>query len=408
MPRIVKPLTDSQIKNAKPTSREYNLADGRGLYLRIRPSGTKEWIFNYYKPNSKRRTNNGLGLYPEVTLRLAREKRERFSSILAEGVDPSVHYKQLRGADKRESEKTLSRVTEMWLETRSDITPRYKRDIRSSLVAHIMPKLGEIPINELKPLMAIDALRPLSNQGKHETVSRICARLIRVMTFAKNIGLIEENRLYGIKDAFQAPDRKHLPTLKPAELRAFLVKLAYANITLTTKCLIEWQLHTMVRPGEAAGTKWSEIRIEDALWVIPALRMKKNKAHSVPLTKHCLFLLSVMRPISGHLEYVFPADRNPKHHASSQAANVAIKRMGYKNKLVAHGLRSLASTTLNEQGFRPDIIEVALAHGDLDKVRESYNHAEFLTQRREMMDWWSSHIEASISKKERADGINEI
>ena len=126
MPRIVKPLTDSQIKNAKPTSREYNLADGRGLYLRIKPSGTKEWIFNYYKPNSKRRTNNGLGLYPEVTLRLAREKRERFSSILAEGVDPSVHYKQLRGADKRESEKTLSRVTEMWLETRSDITPRYK------------------------------------------------------------------------------------------------------------------------------------------------------------------------------------------------------------------------------------------------------------------------------------------
>ena len=150
----------------------------------------------------------------------------------------------------------------------------------------------------------------------------------------------------------------------------------------------------MVRPGEAAGARWSEIDLEQALWVIPASRMKKGRHHAVPLTKQCLAILSNMKSEMSDGEYVFPADRKPNQHTNSATANMAIKRMGYKGRLVAHGLRALASTTLNEQGFRPDIIEVALAHGDTDKVRDSYNHAEFLKQRRDMMTWWSKHIEA--------------
>jgi len=167
-----------------------------------------------------------------------------------------------------------------------------------------------------------------------------------------------------------------------------------ASIKLATRCLIEWQLHTMVRPGEAAGANWDEIDSENALWNIPlAERMKKSKPHSIPLTPQTLALLEVMKPISKHREYLFPSDRNSKHHANESTANVALKHMGFAGLLVAHGMRSLASTTLNEQAFDPDVIESVLAHLDKNEVRSAYNRAEYLERRRVMMCWWPEHIE---------------
>ena len=394
MPRTAKPLTDTQIRNAKFRAKEYSLADGQGLYLRVKPSGSKEWIFNYYKPISRKRTNKGFGIYPNVSLKGAREKRRTYLEILANGYDPADELSKKKNERASASANTLLKVAELWLDTRTDITPRYARDIKSSLNTHVMPAIGHLPIADITPVMAIDAIRPLADQGKNETVSRVCSRLIRIMRFAKNTGLVEENRLYGIKDAFKSARHANLPTITPSELPAFIQNLSAANIMPTTRSLIEFQLHTMVRPGEAAGARWSEIDLEKALWVIPALRMKKGRQHTVPLTEQCLAILFKMKGKSSDVDYVFPADRKPNQHINSATANMAIKRMGYKGRLVAHGLRALASTTLNEQGFRPDIIEVALAHGDTDKVRDSYNHAEFLKQRRDMMTWWSNHIEA--------------
>ena len=399
MPRTVKPLTDTQIKNAKPEIKEYNLADGRGLYLRVKPNGTKEWTFNYYKPVIGNRTNNGFGIYPDVSLRAARAKRQAYLEILADGVDPANYIANKKNEKAKASTNTLLKVMKLWLETRTGITPRYLRDIESSLMTHVIPTLGSVPIADIDPVMAINAIRPLADKGKHETVSRVCSRLIRIMNFAKNTGLVQENRLYGIKDAFKSPAHKNFPTITPSELPEFIQTLSEASVTPVTRLLIEWQLHTMVRPGEAAGTRWAEINMDEALWIVPASRMKKKRLHTVPLTKQSLCILLTMKALQGNSEYVFPASRKPRQHASPHSSNMAIKRMGYKGKLVAHGLRALASTTLNEKGFRPDIIEVALAHGDTDKVRESYNHAEFLEQRREMMDWWSCHIESFKNKK---------
>jgi integrase len=149
----------------------------------------------------------------------------------------------------------------------------------------------------------------------------------------------------------------------------------------------------MVRPSEAAGATWAEIDLDNKLWNIPAERMKKKRAHSVPLTDQTLSLLEAMRPFSGNREHIFPADRNPRSSANSQTANMAIKRMGYGGKLVAHGLRSIASTSLNEQGFDPEIIEAALAHVDQNEVRRAYNRSDYLERRRKLMDSWSDHIE---------------
>ena len=205
------------------------------------------------------------------------------------------------------------------------------------------------------------------------------------------------NSLSGIESAFQPPRRTNQLTLAPEELPELMQNLSVASIKLTTRCLIEWQLHTMVRPSEAAGTRWDEIDLENQVWTIPAERMKKRKAHAIPLSNQAIALLEIMRPICGSSKFVFPSDRNPRTHINSQTANMALKRMGYAKKLVAHGLRSLASTVLNEQGFDPDIIEAALAHTSKNEVRNAYNRAQYIERRKPMMDWWSKHIEQAAT-----------
>ena len=166
---------------------------------------------------------------------------------------------------------------------------------------------------------------------------------------------------------------------------------------MPARCLVEWQLHTMTRPIESATARWEDINLEEKVWIIPEERMKMKKPHTIPLTPQTLALLDALKEISAHREYIFPSHRNPRSHVNSQTANMALKRMGFAGELVSHGLRALASTTLNEQGFDSDVIEAALAHVDKDEVRRAYNRAKYLERRRVLMCWWSEHIQqASI------------
>lgn len=192
---------------------------------------------------------------------------------------------------------------------------------------------------------------------------------------------------------------KHQPTLLPEELPELMKALNYSNTKITTRCLIEFQLHTMVRPREAAETRWSEVDFKQNVWTIPEERMKMGKPHSVPLTQSVLDILQVIKPISGHREYVFPSLHDPKKPANSQSANKALRDMGFTGRLVAHGMRSLASTTLNKQGFDADIIESALAHKDDNAVRSAYNRAQYMERRKVMMQWWSERIEQAKAGK---------
>ena len=199
-----------------------------------------------------------------------------------------------------------------------------------------------------------------------------------------------------------------MPTLIPERLPELMRALNTAYIKITTRCLIEWQLHTMARPSEAAGARWDEIDYENKLWIIPASRMKKRLSHSIPLTSQTLSLLTLMEPISRHREYIFPADRSPDRHTHNQTANAALKRMGFAGELVSHGLRALASTILNEQGFDYDIIESALAHVDKNSVRQAYNRAQYIERRRKMMCWWSEHIEQAAMGNMSLSGIKTL
>ncbi|AFT94743.1 integrase domain-containing protein [Alteromonas macleodii] len=394
MARITKPLTNTEVQQAKPTDKEYILSDGEGLRLRVKPNGSKLWIFNYIKPATKKRANISFGVYPDLSLKEARIKRKEAREMLALDIDPAIHRAETKNKEKEEHENTLIHVAEQWFRVKKiSISADYAQDIWRSLEKHIFPEIGKAPISRLRAPMVINVIRPIEAKGSLETVKRIIQRLNEIMIFAVNSGTIDSNPLAGIGKVFQAPQKQNMPSIPPSELPVFISKVANASIKLTTRCLIEWQLHTMVRPGEAAGTRWDEINFDSEIWSIPAGRMKKKRPHVVPLTKQALKLLEVMRPISGHREYVFPSDRNPKTHANPYSANVALKRMGFHKKLVAHGLRSIASTALNEHGFDPDIIESALAHVDRNQVRAAYNRTDYLERRKKMMAWWSSHIE---------------
>lgn len=398
MARITKPLNNTEVKQAKPKEKVYTLSDGGGLQLRVKPNGSKLWLFDYFRPYTKVRTSLSFGSYPEVSIADARRKREEARELLAKDIDPKDHRDEASRLNETAYSNTLEHVAAQWLEVKkSKVSVKHALDSWRSLESHIFPSLGQLPIHKITAIKTIEIIKPVAAKGTLETVKRLCQRLNEIMVFAVNTGLITANPLTGIQKAFQSPVKQHLPTLKPNELPTLMIALSMASIKITTRCLIEWQLHTMVRPSEAAGARWDEIDIEAKLWNIPAERMKKKKPHSVPLSTQSVALLEIIKPISARSEFVFPSDRNFKAHTNAQTANTALKRMGFDKQLVAHGLRALASTTLNEQGFDADIVEAALAHIGDNEVRNAYNRSEYIQRRIPMMNWWSEHIEKAAT-----------
>ena len=394
------PLTNTEVKQAKPKDKVYKLADGNGLQLRVRPSGGKSWLLDYVKPFTSKRTSIGLGSYPAVSLADARKLRNNARELLAKDIDPKEHKDELSRQQQEKLSNTFEKVAASWFQLKKKkVSDDHAKDLWRSLELHIFPVLGKHPVSKITAPLTIDVIKPIAAKGSLETVKRLIQRLNEVMTYAVNTGLIHSNPLAGIKAAFETPTKQNMPTLTPEQLPELMKAISYASIKIVTRCLIEWQLHTMVRPSEAAGAKWSEIDLKNSLWLIPAERMKKKREHTVPLTKQTIELLERLQPISGHREYLFPADRDPKRHANESTANAALKRMGFHKKLVAHGMRALASTTLNEQGFDGDVIEAALAHVDKNEVRRAYNRAEYIERRQVLMAWWSEHIEQAATGK---------
>lgn len=407
MPAPTLRLSDRQLKGVKPASKDYVLTDGDGLQLRVRSNGSLLWNFNYREPVTKKRINMGFGTYPELSLANARKKAVEARELLAQGIDPKVQRNMLNEARRAETEHTFENVALAWFELKKDsVTPAYAEDIWRSLTLHVLPSMRITPLVKITAPMVIELLRPLEAKGSLETVKRLTQRLNEIMTYGVNSGLIFANPLSGIRAVFKKPKKENMAALPPEELPELMMEIANASIKRITRCLLEWQLHTMTRPAEAATTRWADIDFDKALWVIPAERMKKRRPHAVPLTEQALALLATVRPHSGNREYVFPSDRNPRTHANSQTANMALKRMGFQDRLVSHGLRSMASTILNEHGWDPELIEVALAHVDKDEVRSAYNRADYIERRRPMMAWWSEYIQKAATGNLSATAIN--
>ncbi|EFB9196300.1 DUF4102 domain-containing protein [Escherichia coli] len=401
MAKIAKKLTDTEIRSTKPADKEINLFDGDGLILRIAPlskGGKKNWYFRYAVPVSKKRTKMSLGTYPHLTLARARALRDEYLSLLANGIDPQVHNNDKANALKNATEHTLQTVARKWLDEKvktSGISQDHAEDIWRSLERNIFPSLGSVPINEIRPKLLKQHLDPIEQRGVLETLRRIISRLNEIFRYAATEELIEFNPADNLGQRFSKPKKQNMPALPPSELPRFLVALTNASIRLETRLLIEWQLLTWVRPGEAVRARWADIDIDNSMWNIPAEFMKMKKPHKVPLSKEALRVLESMKAISGHREWVFPSIKDPLNHMHEQTANAAIIRMGFGGELVAHGMRSIARTAAEESGqFRIDVLEAALAHSKKDEIIAAYNRAEYLAERVVLMRWWSNFVQA--------------
>ncbi|EPK6349257.1 integrase [Proteus mirabilis] len=394
MARKTKPLTDTEIKAAKPQDKDYQLYDGDGLTLLIKSSGSKLWQFRYYRPYTKQRTKQSFGAYPAVTLSDARKLRAESRSLLAKDIDPQEYQKnQIRNSQEAKT-NTFQLVAERWWEVKkSTVTEDYGNDIWRSLERDVFPAIGDISVTDIKAHILVQAIQPVQARGALETVRRLCQRINEVMIYAQNTGLIDAVPSINIGKAFEKPKKKNMPSIRPEQLPQLMQTMRTANIILPTRCLFMWQLLTISRPAEAAEARWDEINFETKEWKIPAARMKMNREHTVPLSDAALAILELMKPLSGNREFIFPSRIKPTQPMNSQTVNAALKRAGFGGVLVSHGLRSIASTALNEQGFPPDVIEAALAHVDKNEVRRAYNRSDYLEQRRPMMQWWADFIE---------------
>ncbi|ECW1942133.1 tyrosine-type recombinase/integrase [Salmonella enterica] len=397
MARTTRSLTNTEVLRAKALEKDLTLHDGDGLFLIVKTSGKKLWRFRYQRPATKQRTMMGLGAFPALSLADARGLRADYLALLANGIDPQIQAEVAEEQQQIALDSIFSTVAANWFKLKSkSVTPDYAKDIWRSLEKDVFPAIGEIPVQQIKARTLIEALEPIKARGALETVRRLVQRINEIMIYAVNTGLIDANPASGIGMAFEKPKKQNMPTLRPEELPKLMHSLVMSNLSVSTCCFIEWQLLTLVRPSEASGARWAEIDLDTKLWTIPAERMKAKREHIVLLSPQALEILDVMKPISAHREHVFPSRNDPKQAMNSQTANAALKRIGFGGKLVAHGLRSIASTAMNEAGFSPDIIEAALAHSDKNEVRCAYNRSTYLEQRKDLMSWWGLFVNKTI------------
>ncbi|MGF1711158.1 integrase domain-containing protein [Vibrio kagoshimensis] len=393
MARRVVPLTDKKVKSIKPLDKEQLFSDGQGLQLRIMPNGTKSWRFVYKSPATGKRTNLTLGTYPTLSIANARKKTESYRELVTLDIDPKHHEIEEKKKNEALHQHTLFNVSLKWMELKkSEVTEDYAKDIWRSFELHVFPSLRSQPISMITAQVVIETLKVVEAKGSLETVKRLSQRLNEIMIYAMNCGIIEANPISNILAAFKKPQKQHMKALEPQELPELMATLAEASIKRSTRCLIRFQLHTMTRPNEAAGAKWSEFDLDNRIWTIPAERMKKRKEHRIPLTEEVIGLLSIMDSMKVNSDYVFSSAKDPKKPMHSQTANMALKRMGFGGRLVSHGLRSIASSTLNEAGHDYYLIEAALAHLIGSDTHRAYSRTDYLERRRDLMDWWSKHI----------------
>ncbi|ELW9236064.1 tyrosine-type recombinase/integrase [Proteus mirabilis] len=399
MARQTKPLSVKEIDAAKPKQSDYVLYDGDGLELLVKSNGSKLWSFRYIRPLTKKRAKKSLGSYPAVSLADARSYRLEARTLLAKQIDPQDHHKEQIRNTLEAKTNTFQLVAERWWEVKkSTVTEDYGNDIWRSLERDVFPAIGDISVTEIKAHTLVKAVQPVQARGALETVRRLCQRINEVMIYAQNTGLIDAVPSVNIGKAFEKPQKKNMPSIRPDQLPQLMQTMRTASISMSTRCLFMWQLLTITRPAEAAEARWDEIDFDANEWKIPAARMKMNRDHTVPLSDEAISILEMMKSLSGSREFIFPSRIKPTQPMNSQTVNAVLKRAGLGGVLVSHGLRSIASTALNEQGFPPDVIEAALTHVDKNEVRRAYNRSDYLEQRRPMMQWWADFVKSAEKK----------
>ena len=388
------PLTDTACRNAKPRAKRWKLADGGGLFLQIEPSGSKLWR-QAYRINGKQKLLSH-GSYPTTTLSKARSARDAAKVLLAEGIDPSAKKKAEKVEAKLAADNSFKAVATEWFGLREDgWTAGYSERIWRRLQADVFPKIGHLPIRQVEPPVLLGAIREVEARGAVVLAKRLLQVCGQIFRFAVASGRATRDPSQDLRGALRSPSmQKHRASLRAAELGPFLRALAAYPGEKQTALALSLVVHTMVRTAEARFAKWEEFEDlsgSEPLWRIPAERMKMRAPHLVPLTEHVVAILGSLKELSGNSVFVMPS--TAKEGVISQNTLIyGLYRMGYHSRATVHGFRSTASTILNENGFNRDWIERQLAHSDQDEVRAAYNAAEWLSDRKRMLRWWSEFL----------------
>lgn len=391
-------LSDAKVRNAKRLSKPYKISDGEGLFLLVSTSGSKYWRFKYSYSGKEKLL--AFGVYPEVSLSDARERRAQARKALAAGTDPSEVKKQAKRLAILKADNNFESIAREWHNNKQHAwAPKYATDVLTRLEADIFPKLGSRPITDIVASELLAALRIVESRGALDLTHRLLQSCGQVFTYGIVTDRATRNPAAELRGALKQPVKRHQPYLKENELSEYLGKLSQYDGHPQTKLALKFLLLTFVRTTELRGALWKEIDFEKSEWRIPAERMKMRDPHIVPLSKQAVAVLRELKPLTGHLEHVFANQHHPVGCMSENTMLYALYRMGYHSRTTGHGFRATASTILNENGFAPDLIERQLAHTERNKVRAAYNHAQYLPERRKMMQWWADYLDRVARKK---------
>jgi integrase len=383
-------LSEARVRSAKPRERAYKLYDERGLFLLVTPTGGRMWRLRYQIGNLEKQIS--LGLYPDVPLKRAREKRDEARRLIADEIDPSTERKARRAAML----VTFEGVAQEWLDLQSkSLAPETISILGSRLNSALYPYLGSRPVGTITAQELLSALRRIEARGRHETAHRVRALAGRVFRYAVATGRSQHDIAADLRDALAPVKSKNFASVTdPVRVGELMRAIdGYSGHPVTALALKLAPL-VFVRPGELRRAEWPEFDLENAEWRIPATRMKMAELHLVPLAHQSVTLLEELQPFARGGRYVFPSLRSRDRPMSNNTINGALRRLGYSTEeQTGHGFRTMASTLLNEQGFPPDVIELQLAHAERNKVRAAYNKAQRLPERRKMMQAWADYLD---------------
>lgn len=384
-------LTDTALKNAKPRDKPYKLSDRNGLYILISKTGARLWRYKYRIDGSERVFS--MGEYPEITLAKAREAHSKARELVKQGIHPLQQRKQQELEKFSEAGNTFYSIASDWItQNRTSWSGYYLRQIERAMAVDVFPKIGSLPIKQVKAAHVLSIIKDVEKRGAPTVAILIRQWCSAIFCHAVANLKAEFDPVSAIKGAVKRPKVQHSKPLQAQDIPAFMIALRSFGGYRTTSIAIELLLLTFVRTAELRKAEWHEFDLDNAMWRIPAHKMKMKAEHIVPLASQAVALLRELKEWTGNRTLLFPNLRTPSQGMSATTINRALERMGYAGRFSAHGFRSTASTILHERGYRPEIIERQLAHAEQNKVKAAYNHAEYLQERKAMMQDWAYQI----------------
>lgn len=388
-------LNDTLIRAAKSREKDWKLADEKGLYLLVTASRSKLWRVKFRLNGKEKKLS--LGAYPEISLKDARRLRDEARGDLAAGIDPARQKQEEKITAKLGAANSFEVVAEEYLtkcekEGLAEVTVAKNR----WFLGLLKPSIGKLPVADIKPHEVLRALQKVENKGNRETANRMRSFASRVFRYAVATARADADPAHALRGALAAPVVKHYAAITDAaEVGQLLRTIDTYSGEPATIVALKLTPHVFQRPGEVRQMRWRELDLDNAVWIIPAARMKQRQAHTVPLSRQSIELIRAMEGLSGHSEYVFPSVRSKDRPMSENTITGALRRLGYTgSEMTAHGFRTSASSLLNESGkWNPDAIERALSHRDGNAVRGIYNRSPYWKERVEMAQWWSDYLD---------------